>query len=169
MQYPLDLLDRLQAITASPWQGLAYRHMFASYPPNAENTRGARWNPPGIAAIYLSLVREGALAEAEHVITMQPVRPTATRTIFTVSITLRSVLDLTNPVLLAELGVGSAERVDPTMHACRVVGGAVASLAHDAVLVPSARSEATNLVIFAANRRADCVFDVVRAEVVAVQ
>lgn len=51
--------------------------MFGDYPPDAENTRGARWNPAGVAAIYTSLTREGVLAEAEHQIAIQPIRPRA--------------------------------------------------------------------------------------------
>lgn len=73
MLYPPELLDRLQAITPAPWAGQAFRHMFGDYPPDAENTRGARWNPPGVAAIYTSLARDGALAEAEHQIAVQPI------------------------------------------------------------------------------------------------
>jgi len=42
MVYPSKLLDRLQAITPAPWSGQAFRHMFGDYPPDAENTRGAR-------------------------------------------------------------------------------------------------------------------------------
>lgn len=60
MVYPPELLDRLQAITPTPWSGQAFRHMFGDYPPDAENTRGARWNPQGVAAIYTSLTRDGA-------------------------------------------------------------------------------------------------------------
>lgn len=66
MVYPPLLLDRLQAAAANPWQGRAFRHMFADYPPDAENTRGARWNPAEVAAIYTSLTRDGVIAEAEH-------------------------------------------------------------------------------------------------------
>ncbi|MGO9320726.1 MAG: RES domain-containing protein [Solirubrobacteraceae bacterium] len=73
MVYPPELLDRLQAIAPGSWAGQAFRHMFGDYPPDAENTRGARWNPPSVAAIYTSLAREGALAEAEHQIAVQPV------------------------------------------------------------------------------------------------
>jgi RES domain-containing protein len=77
--YPPELLDRLQAITPTPWSGQAFRHMFGDYPPDAENTRGARWNPQGVAAIYTSLTRDGALAEAEHQIAVQPIPPRARR------------------------------------------------------------------------------------------
>ena len=63
MVYPPELLDRLQAIAPAPWAGQAFRHMFRDYPPDAENTRGARWNPAGVAAIYTSLAHEGVVAE----------------------------------------------------------------------------------------------------------
>ena len=38
------------------------------------NTRGARWNPPGLAAIYTSEERDTAIAEGQHAIDMQPLR-----------------------------------------------------------------------------------------------
>ncbi len=109
MVYSPELLDLLQAIDPAPWTGQAFRHMFGDHPPDAENTRGARWNPLGVAAIYTSLTRGGALAEAEHQIAIQPIRPRARRTVYTLEITLASVLDLTDPALLQNLGVGPAE------------------------------------------------------------
>jgi RES domain. len=45
----------------------------------------ARWNPAGVAAIYASLTREGALAEAEHQIAIQPIRPRARRSLYPLS------------------------------------------------------------------------------------
>jgi hypothetical protein len=122
--YSPELLDLLQAIDPAPWTGQAFRHMFGDHPPDAENTRGARWNPPGIAAIYTSLTRGGALAEAEHQIAIQPIRPRARRTVYTLEITLASVLDLTDPALLQNLGVGPAELAADDMIACRQLGGA---------------------------------------------
>jgi RES domain-containing protein len=162
--YPPELLDRLQAIAPGPWAGTAYRHMFASYRPDIENTRGARWNPPNTAAIYASLTRDGALAEANHAIALQPLRPSAKRTLYEIEIVLSNILDLSDRALLAEIGIGAAELDDPTMEACREVGGAVAWLEHDGLLVPSARSDATNLVIFAGNQQPDSSFEVLNAE-----
>ncbi len=138
--------------------------MFGDYPPDAENTRGARWNPPGVAAIYTSLAREGALAEAEHQIALQPIPPRARRTVYALELTLASVLDLTNPVLLESLDVGPAELADDDMTACRQLGGASAWLAHDGLLLPSARSPNTNLVIFPANRSRDARFVILNTE-----
>jgi RES domain-containing protein len=164
--YPPELLDRLQAIAPSSWVGQAFRHMFGVYPPDAENTRGARWNPPGVAAIYTSLAREGALAEAEHQIAVQPVPPRARRTIYTLELTLTSVLDLTDVELLQDLGVGAPELTADDMTACRRLGGAAHWLEHDGLLLPSARSSNTNLVIFPANRPRVAHLKILKAEVV---
>lgn len=76
------LSERLKALPFGSWRSTAFRHMFGSYPPDRENTSGARWNPAGVAAIYASLTREGALAEAEHQIAVQPIRPRARRSIY---------------------------------------------------------------------------------------
>jgi RES domain-containing protein len=162
--YPPELLDRLQAITSAPWAGQAFRHMFGDYPPDAENTRGARWNPPGVAALYTSLARDGALAEAKHQIAVQPIPPRARRTIYTLKLTLAGVLDLTDADLLQSLGVGQAELAADDMTACRCLGGAADSLMHDGLLLPSARSTNTNLVIFPTNRARDARFEILHAE-----
>ena len=116
--------------------------------------------PPGVAAIYTSLAREGALAEAEHQIAVQSIPPRAKRTIYTVEFTLASVLDLTDSELLQSLGVGQAELTADDMAACRQLGGAVHWLQRDGLLLPSARSPSTNLVIFPANRPADARFEI---------
>jgi hypothetical protein len=130
--YPPELLDRLQAITPAPWAGQAFRHMFGDYPPDAENTRGARWNPPGVAAIYTSLARDGALAEAEHQIAVQPIPPRARRTIYTLELTLAGVLDLTDADLLQSLGVGPVELAADDMTACRTGAAPRRRRVHDA-------------------------------------
>jgi RES domain-containing protein len=138
--------------------------MFGDYPPDAENTRGARWNPPGVAAIYTSLTRDGALAEAAHQIAMQPIPPRARRTIYTLELSLTTILDLTDAELLQDLGIGPAELTANDMIACRQLGGAVHWLERDGLLLPSARSPSTNLVIFPANRPADARFEIIGAE-----
>jgi len=138
--------------------------MFGDYPPDTENTRGARWNPQGVAAIYTSLTRDGALAEAEHQIAMQPIPPRARRTIYTLELSLTTILDLTDTELLQDLGIGPAELTANDMIACRQLGGAVHWLERDGLLLPSARSPSTNLVIFPANRPADARFEIIGAE-----
>jgi RES domain-containing protein len=167
--YPPELLDHLEAVEPAPWEGRAFRLMFADYAPDVENTRGARWNLADVAAVYTSLRREGAIAEAEHKLSIQPIRPRVKQTIYTLDISLASVLDLTDVDLLAALGVGEDELGGDDLRPCQDIGGATHWLDHDGLFVPSARSSAVNLVIFAANRRPDTRFEVTAAEVVSAE
>src|SRR5262249_22598159 len=91
-----DLRRALTEISPSPWNGVAYRHMFADYRPDRENTLGARWNPPGVPAIYTSLSREAVLAEVEHQLSMEPLRPSVRRTLYKIEVSLSSVADLSS-------------------------------------------------------------------------
>lgn len=105
----------------------------------------------------------GAIAEAEYHLSLKSPRPRARRTLYDVRVTLDSVLDLRDDALLSDLGIGPAELDDPGMEACTGVGGA-AWLEHDGILVPSARSEAVNLVIYPADTQPTAVFEVVAEE-----
>ena len=164
MIYSPRVLDLLQAVEPEPWQGVAFRHMFAGLPPDKENTRGARWNPPGIGAIYLSTTRAGVLAEAEYHLSLQAPRLRARRTLYEVRLSLHNVLNLTDDRLLGELGISPAELDDPMMEACQEVGGAASWLEHDGILVPSARSSAVNLVVYPANTQPTAEFETLAEE-----
>jgi hypothetical protein len=65
---------------------------------------------------------------------------------------------------MRSLGVGATELTADDMIACRQLGGAANWLKHDGLLLPSARSSSTNVVIFPANRPADASFDILSAE-----
>lgn len=134
--------------------------MFGNYLPDRENTRGSRWNPPEIAAIYTSFSEAGALAEAEHQLAVQPLRPRIKRTLYEIELTLASVVDLSAPGVLAALPFDEAEISNDDHSRCRELGGAAAWLEYDGIIVPSARSEVPNLVIFPANRAPTAVFEV---------
>src|SRR5262245_40629402 len=135
MIYPPGLLDILQELAPGAWEGEVFRHMFADYPPERSNTRGARWNPAPIAAIYCSLERETALAEAEYQLSLQPIRPRAKRTLYQIKVRLERVLDLRPPQLLEKLGITLNRLGDIDVSACQRVGGAVAWLGYDGLLV----------------------------------
>jgi RES domain-containing protein len=158
------LLDRLAALPATPWERDVYRHMFGGRPPDRVNILGARWNPPETGAIYVSLERAGALAEGDHLVAIQPLRPRATRTIYTIHVNLSNVLDLTDRALLAELGVDAAGLVADDFDGCPELGGAAAFLGHDAILVPSVRAGAANIVLYTANLDVAADLEVVSQE-----
>jgi RES domain-containing protein len=151
--YDEDLLHALEDAPHGPHVGDVFRHMFADYSPLLANTTGARWNPPGVPAIYASLDRETALAEAQYRISLEPFRPRAKRTLYRLAINLSNVVELVDIDRLTGIGITEAELTDFSFAACQQVGGAVAWLGHDGLIVPSARNDGLNLVIFPTSLR----------------
>ncbi|MEA2572692.1 MAG: hypothetical protein QOI24_4693 [Acidobacteriota bacterium] len=164
MIYAPEMLDILQSAAISAWQGIVYRHMFGAHRPVRTNTTGARWNEPSVEAIYTSCERETALAEAEYYISLQPLRPKAKRTLYTLQIALGSVVDLTGEGILDKLGITRSVLCGDDHAPCRLIGSALNWLGHEGLLVPSARNlSGTNLVIFQ-HDPATSQFDVIGEE-----
>jgi RES domain-containing protein len=162
----VDLLKVLEALESQEWEGLVWRHMFGANPPSRANHLGARWNPPGVPAIYCSLDRATALAEGDYAVSVQPLRPTAKRTIYKLRVRLERVLDLSSGAALLDLGIGGDEISNDSHVACQRIGGAVEWLEHDGMLVPSARASGPNLVVFPRHRTATADFEIVDSEIV---
>jgi RES domain-containing protein len=147
------LLDVLERFDTGRWQGRVYRHMLGSASPELGNVRGARWNPPGTSALYMSLAEGTAKAEGDQVIAMQPVPPRASRTIYELEVSIAKLLDLSDASRLAAIGIAKDDLDSIPWEPCQRVGGAVAWLGHDGLLVPSVRdSGGSNLVVFTANQ-----------------
>lgn len=141
------LLDQIEQLGTQPFEGHVWRHMFNDHPPELSNTRGARWNPPAVAAIYASLAPATALAEAQHAIDSQPLRPKPRRRVlYELRVALPSVVDLTNE-RYKEVGLTDVDLGADDFLACQRVGGAVAWLGYDGLIVPSARAAGGNVVV----------------------
>ena len=165
MIYDPGVLDALQALDASAWKDRVFRHMLGSWPPDRENSRGARWNPPEVRAIYTSLQRETAVTEGDYAINSQPVLSTITRTIYTLEVSLSSVVQLLDWGLLTTLGLTQEQFGLYDYTICQHLGGAIEWLGHDGAIVPSARAVGgTNLVIFPNRQRADYRFETIESE-----
>ena len=158
MIYDRQIIDALEKLRPAPWKGIVFRHMFGNFPPERENVRGARWNPPETPAIYASLNRETAIAEADYYVNLQPLRPRAVRKIYRIQISLNSVLDLSDWSNLDLLGLEKDSFASDDHINCQLVGGAVEWLRHDGMLVPSARASGTNLVVFPNRQKSDYEF-----------
>lgn len=143
-----QLLDQLARLGTRPWSGTVWRCTFADNPPDRANVRGARWNPPGLEALYASLERATALAESDHLIAVQPLQPRTRRTLHHLRIELRHVIDLSDRRLLASLGVDEDALSADDYRACQALGGAAAFLHIDGLVVPSARHAGENVVVF---------------------
>lgn len=152
-------LELLETLPSETFEGPVWRHMFNQAPPDRENDRGARWNPPGTPAIYCALTREGAIAEADHMLAVNRRRAIPRRMIYKVDVTLANVLRLTDDRLLRSLGLPDVVRAGDDLTPCSEVGGEVAWLGFDGLLIPSARNDNDNLVIYPNNREISSVFE----------
>jgi RES domain-containing protein len=152
LNFSRDLLDRLGALRPEPWSGKVYRWVFETTPVDKANSRGARWNPPGVSALYTSMRRDVAIAESDYLLSTQPAlkrRRSARRVLVTFEVELKAVLRLDKQAL-HELGIDEEKLIatDDDGNYCRVVGGAVERLGCDGLIVPSARGDGDNLVIY---------------------
>lgn len=163
MVHDPDVLNLLESLQTESWSGTAYRHMFADLEPGRINYDGARWNPPGVGAIYCSLHRETALVEAEHRIAQQPMRPKAKRTLYMLSVQLGMVVDLRDKRHLAQAGITDVELTSVRFGPCQEIGRAVRFIGAHGLLVPSARGIAANLVIYPSD---DFELEVVDQEII---
>lgn len=144
MRYPAALLDTIERLETVVVEDVVYRHMLGDISPARANTRGARWNPPDVAAIYTSFARETALAEANYHLSLQVPPMRVRRMIYRIRVKLRVVTAVPDTNLLLQLGVDSSSE----LATCQRVGGAVASLGRDGLIVPSLRHRGLNLVIY---------------------
>jgi RES domain-containing protein len=156
-----ELLDALEDADIGPWQGTAWRQVFEGTPPLRPNQRGARWNPQDTEALYCALDPLTASAEIDYLVSLQPVPITKRRVIHELAVGLKRVADLSTDAALKTAGLSidviNANGVDE----CRRIGAACAWLGFDGLLVPSARSDGTNLVVFVTNLDPDSAVEVV--------
>lgn len=158
------LLDAIESLGAEALDDVTvWRHMFNDHPPELANTRGARWNPPGLAAIYTSEERGTAIAEGQHAIDMQPLRPTARRYVYELRISAGKVLRI-RASDLPTLGLDDAALTSPDFAACQRVASHAAFLDYDALIVPSARADGSNVVIFVNELAAEATFERIGVE-----
>lgn len=91
-----SLVAAIEMLDPISWEGRVWRHMFNAHPPEKPNVTGARWNPRDVAAIYVALDRETAIAEGQHAIDSQPLRPRARRFVYELELSAQPLIDLTS-------------------------------------------------------------------------
>jgi RES domain-containing protein len=86
--------------------------------------------------------------------------------LYTIRVSLDSVVDLSSPTLLATFGVTRRELESLDHTACQLVGGAAEWLENDGLLVPSARADSVNLVIFPSRQGNQYQFEILDQEII---
>jgi RES domain-containing protein len=138
--------------------------MLNDYPPDRENTQGARWNPPDIAAIYTCLEPKVCIAEVEYGLSRQsrPIKPGLRKTLYQIEVTLSATVDI-GPVMpaLEGIGIGKSQLFADDMKMSQEIGRLTTWLGFDGLFVPSARSNGNNLVIYPAWTNESYKFEVI--------
>lgn len=120
------------------------------------NLRGARWNPPGVEALYCSLDPGTAAAEIDNLLAAQPVPITRQRLTYPLRVRLTRIVDL-RPHPFAS-GFDYEHDVTNTDQ-CRTIGAAAAWLGAGGIIVPIVRAGGDNLVILVANVAPDDYYE----------
>lgn len=158
------LIDRLSELPVESFAGEVFRATPRSLDPLTFSTRGGRWGRDGgIAVLYTSLTREGALAEIGfHWSRLTPL-PTKPAMLHRLRVATKSALRLIR-ARLPVFGVEPARFGELKYVRTQEIGEAVAFLGHDGLIVPSARWDCDNLVLFNDNHAIESELEVVTSE-----
>ena len=158
--YDPRLLDALEGLAIENWSHRVWRATIGAGAIRRANTYGARWNPPGLEALYTSLSKDGAIAELQHLVAGQPIEIRRELMTTALEVRLHRVVDLSTAEALEKIGYASSDVLKDDHAISQHIGGAVAKLEIPGLLVASARSKGSNLVIFMTKRGADDIVEV---------
>jgi hypothetical protein len=144
------ILDALEAIDPIPFAGRVWRVTRKGREPMQGSAANGRWTPAAaVEVLYTSLERDGALAEIGYRLSLEPVWPSRLQhQLHELEARTERVLRFADVASLAPLGVDTAryETFDYAM--TQAIAAAANFLELDGLLVPSARHNTHNLVLF---------------------
>ncbi len=151
------LLDAIENLSVAPLSGALWRVVREARDPCACSRAGGRWDDETFDVLYTSRERDGAVAEMYfHLSRGQPVFPSKLRYVLhELNVQIQGALDLSSRDLVASLGV-NIEKFGQLSYQERVgeyprtqeVAEAAHFLDHQGILVPSARWDCSNVVLF---------------------
>lgn len=162
--HDIRLVDALAGFRASSYDAVVYRATRVNADPTAFSTAGGRWAPPAswqeVQVLYTSLERDGAIAEVASYFAELTPRPKKSILVHRLRVTASNVVRLTIDDLLA-LGVEMTEYEqrhyarpgEEPISRTQEIGAALNFLERDGLLVPSARRDCENLIIYGDNHR----------------
>jgi RES domain len=145
------ILDALEAINPERFRGEVSRVTRKGREASRGSTAPGRWSPSGeFEVLYTSLERGGALAEIGYRLSLEPVWPSRIEyEIHLIEVEMERTLRFPNLGSLAPLGVEIARYHTFEYLATQAIAAAAYFLEFDSLIVPSARFDCANLVIFA--------------------
>jgi hypothetical protein len=151
------LIDAIESITPVSYTGRVWRVVREGKDVLAPSAPGGRWDDGTFDVLYTSKAADGAVAEMYfHVSRGQPVIPSKVRYhLFEIQVRIEHALHLENIAAITKLGVdtsryGSLSYNDRHEEYPRTqeVGEAAHFIGFDALIVPNARWQAMNVVVF---------------------
>ena len=110
--------------------------MLGDYPPDRENTVGARWNPKDVPAIYVSESADTAIAEVNYRLSLQsrPVKKDLRRTLFEIGLSVGALVDLTELLdKLDRVGIKREHLLGADVTSAQMIGRTATWLDRDAL------------------------------------
>ncbi len=152
-----NLIDAIEAIEPVEHAGTVWRVVRQGRDPTRCSRSGGRWDDGTFDVLYTSQAREGALAEMRfHLMRGQPVMPSLVKyELFELDVSLNRALKLLDLDALAKVGLDTARYGQLSYnekHAeyprSQDIGEAAHFLDFDGLVVPSARHDCLNVIVF---------------------
>ena len=144
------ILDALEAAESESFSGTVWRVSRSGRSPVRGSTAAGRWSPTGdVEVLYTSLEREGALAEIGFRLSLEPVWPSRiAHDIHEIEVRADSALRFASTDLLVPFGINPDRYTSFEYDVCQALAAAAHFLEYDGLIVPGARHQAANLVLF---------------------
>jgi hypothetical protein len=160
------LIDALETIAHVPHEGIVWRVVREGRDPTQPSASGGRWDDGTFEVLYTATEREGAIAEMYfHLSRGQPIFPSKVRyTLHEFRVQLSAIVRLRTLAELSALGLdtsryGQLSYLEHTQEYPRTQE--IAEVAHfldsEGILVPNARWQCANLVIFLDRAKPDAI------------
>lgn len=145
-----ELLDQLEAINGIAIGSTFHRVTRKGRDPSRGYATNGRWSKSNeLEVLYTAEEKAGALAEVGYRMTLEPIWPSRLlHEVAELSISLKSVCDLTDMARLEELGVDVGRYESHEYSETQAISAAARFLEFDGLLVPNARHHSNNLVVF---------------------
>ena len=164
-----NLIDGLDALLGSPFDGTVWRVVRQDRDPLEGAAAAGRWDDGTFDVLYTAIDRDGAVGEIYyHLLKGQPVFPSKMKfKIFELKVSLQRVLPLPDFIDLNQLNI-ETENYGKLDYALRrteyaptqELGEAAHFLDFDGLLVPNARWNCLNLVVFADKIKPDKITEI---------
>ncbi len=143
------LLDALGALEPEPFEGAAWRVVRSGRPPLDGSSARGRWSPGHFDVLFTSLEPDGARAEVYFHLARQPVFPAhLPYRLYELTIKTKQTLRLASTEAPFRLGVEEARYRELYYDRTQAISDAARFMGFDGLIVPNARWDCRNLVLF---------------------